>query len=87
VSNTPPSESTSVPQQTKAILEVVTASADETFSLAEQIGRQLVGGEIFLLRGDLGSGKTMFSKGLAAGLEIRRLRIWDWKRFSPTRKE
>ena len=38
--------------------------------LGNRIGEQLKGGEIFLLRGDLGAGKTVFAKGLASGLGI-----------------
>jgi len=50
--------------------EFITHSADETFALARTIGAQLTGGEVFLLTGDLGAGKTVFAKGLAAGLGI-----------------
>jgi len=47
-----------------------THSPEETFALARSIGEQLKGGEILLLSGDLGAGKTVFAKGLAAGLGI-----------------
>ena len=50
--------------------ELITHSAEETFALAERIGEQLKGGEVFLLKGDLGAGKTVFAKGLAAGIGI-----------------
>jgi len=50
--------------------EFITHSAEETFTLARSIGEQLKGGEVFLLKGDLGAGKTVFAKGLAAGLGI-----------------
>lgn len=40
----------------------------ETEELGERLGRQLRGGEIIQLVGDLGSGKTTFVKGLAKGL-------------------
>lgn len=50
--------------------EWVSAEAAETFSLGERIGKQLVGGEILLLSGALGAGKTIFVKGIAAGLGI-----------------
>ena len=50
--------------------EFVSSSADETFALALRIGEQLKGGEVFLLKGDLGAGKTVFASGLAAGLGI-----------------
>lgn len=44
-------------------------SPQETFALGKRIGRGLKGGEIILLQGDLGAGKTLFTKGIAAGLE------------------
>jgi tRNA threonylcarbamoyladenosine biosynthesis protein TsaE len=44
--------------------------AGETFALGQQIGAQLTGGEILLLDGPLGAGKTVFVKGLAAALGI-----------------
>jgi len=47
-----------------------TSNAEETFVLGKQIGSQLTGGEILLLDGPLGAGKTVFVKGLAAGLDI-----------------
>src|SRR6266550_3872462 len=45
-------------------------NASETFDLGKQIGAQLRGGEILLLDGPLGAGKTIFVKGLAAGLNV-----------------
>lgn len=42
----------------------------ETFALGEQVGARLAGGEILLLDGPLGAGKTVFVKGLAGGLGI-----------------
>lgn len=50
--------------------ECITHSADETFEVARLIGEKLKGGEIFLISGDLGAGKTVFAKGIGAGLEI-----------------
>lgn len=50
--------------------EWTSQAASETFALGEQIGAQLRGGEILLLNGPLGAGKTIFVKGLAAGLEV-----------------
>ena len=43
---------------------------DATISLGKKIGQQLVAGDVLVLDGDLGAGKTTFTKGLAAGLEI-----------------
>ena len=45
-------------------------SPDETFRRGEHVGAQLLGGEIILLDGPLGAGKTVFVKGLASALGI-----------------
>ncbi len=50
------------------ILEVVSHSETETEALAAKLARSFVSGEVVLLRGDLGSGKTTFVRGLAAEL-------------------
>lgn len=47
-----------------------TQNAQETFNLGKQIGGQFNGGEILLLNGPLGAGKTVFVKGIAAALNI-----------------
>jgi tRNA threonylcarbamoyladenosine biosynthesis protein TsaE len=46
------------------------SDASETFDLGRRLGAQLTGGEILLLNGPLGAGKTVFVKGLAAALDI-----------------
>ncbi len=48
----------------------ITTSPEDTFELGAKIGRSLLGGELFLLNGSLGAGKTLFAKGIAAGLGI-----------------
>ena len=45
-------------------------SAGETFALGSQLGSHLRGGEIILLDGPLGAGKTVFVKGIASALGI-----------------
>jgi len=50
--------------------QFITRSADETFDLAYSIGEVIDEPMVFLLHGDLGAGKTVFAKGIAAGLEI-----------------
>jgi tRNA threonylcarbamoyladenosine biosynthesis protein TsaE len=50
--------------------EWTSRDASETFDLGRQIGAELSGGEILLLDGPLGAGKTIFVKGLAAGLDV-----------------
>ena len=42
-------------------------SAEDTFSFGVQIGESCQPGDIFLLNGDLGVGKTVFSKGIGKG--------------------
>ena len=49
---------------------VVTRSEQETFALARELARGLKPGAFVLLHGGLGAGKTVFVRGLAAGLGI-----------------
>ena len=42
----------------------------DTFQIAYQLGQEARIGDIYLLEGDLGVGKTVFAKGFAEGLEI-----------------
>lgn len=50
------------------MLEVVTRSEAETAKLAADWAAGFGGGEVVLLQGDLGAGKTVFVKGLARGV-------------------
>src|SRR3954468_7353499 len=45
-------------------------SQSETFALGERLGAELNGGEIILLNGPLGAGKTMMVKGIATALGL-----------------
>ncbi len=47
-----------------------THSVSETEALAAELGGTLTGGEVLLLTGELGSGKTAFVRGLARGLGV-----------------
>ncbi|MCC6628634.1 MAG: tRNA (adenosine(37)-N6)-threonylcarbamoyltransferase complex ATPase subunit type 1 TsaE [Chloroflexi bacterium] len=51
-------------------LDVISHSAGSTRRVGERLGRRLRGGDIVLLSGDLGAGKTTFAQGLAAGLGV-----------------
>jgi tRNA threonylcarbamoyladenosine biosynthesis protein TsaE len=47
-----------------------THSVDETLALGERIAGELKAGDILLLSGDLGAGKTHFVKGVARGFGV-----------------
>jgi tRNA threonylcarbamoyladenosine biosynthesis protein TsaE len=49
---------------------LVTATEEETRAVAREFAATLKSGDVVLLAGDLGAGKTTFVKGLAAGLGI-----------------
>lgn len=48
----------------------VTGSREETIALGEKIGRSLEAGDVLVLTGDLGAGKTQLTKGIAAGMGV-----------------
>lgn len=52
----------------KKIIE--TYSASETLSVGTRLGKKAKQGQIVCLDGDLGTGKTVFTKGFALGLNI-----------------
>jgi tRNA threonylcarbamoyladenosine biosynthesis protein TsaE len=56
--------------QSIATGEFVSHNEQETFDLGFRLGQQLSGGEILLLSGPLGAGKTLLVKGLARALEV-----------------
>jgi tRNA threonylcarbamoyladenosine biosynthesis protein TsaE len=47
------------------------SSAEETQAIAEALGRAARPGDVLLLVGPLGAGKTCFAQGLARGLEVK----------------
>lgn len=53
-------------------VEMISHSEKETKKLAEQIALFLKAGDVITLAGDLGAGKTTFTKGIAKGLGIKR---------------
>ncbi len=48
----------------------ISHSAEETINFAKDYARTLKGGDVVLLNGDMGAGKTVFAKGVALGLGI-----------------
>ena len=48
----------------------VTGSRDETIALGERLGALLRAGDVLVLTGDLGAGKTQLTKGIAAGMGV-----------------
>lgn len=52
-------------------MEYRTHSEEETEKLGEQLGRTLPAHTVLAFTGDLGAGKTAFTRGLARGLGIR----------------
>jgi tRNA threonylcarbamoyladenosine biosynthesis protein TsaE len=49
----------------------LTRSADETRTVGRSIAALLRPGDVLIVAGELGSGKTTFVQGLAAGLDVR----------------
>lgn len=49
---------------------IESTSERETYELGIKLGQEAKAGAVFTLIGDLGVGKTVFTKGLARGLEI-----------------
>ena len=54
----------------ETLQEFVLNSVEETQSFGIQLGKLLFPGSIVLLYGDLGTGKTTLTKGIAKGLGI-----------------
>lgn len=51
-------------------MKIKTYSEAETIEIGERLGRILEKGDIVTLNGDLGAGKTHFTKGIARGLGV-----------------
>ncbi len=52
-------------------MEFIVNSVEQTFNIGKQIGALVNPGDIICLTGDLGTGKTHISKGIALGLGIK----------------
>jgi tRNA threonylcarbamoyladenosine biosynthesis protein TsaE len=51
-------------------MHTTTRSADETHALARRVGAVLRPGDVVVLDGELGTGKTVFAKGIAVALGV-----------------
>jgi len=52
-------------------MQKIIKTQEEMISFGKQLAPQLTGGDIVLLHGDLGAGKTTLTKGIAMGLGIK----------------
>ncbi|UOE55751.1 tRNA (adenosine(37)-N6)-threonylcarbamoyltransferase complex ATPase subunit type 1 TsaE [Bacillus sp. CMF12] len=52
--------------------EFISKKPEDTMAFSERLGSLLQPGDVLALEGDLGAGKTTFTKGLAKGLNITR---------------
>jgi tRNA threonylcarbamoyladenosine biosynthesis protein TsaE len=68
--NAEPEDSNANRGETRGLDRWTSRSPEETFEIGRSIGETLSGGEILLLSGPLGAGKTVFVKGLASALGV-----------------
>lgn len=52
-------------------IELAVPTADDMRSAGEELAGQVRAGDVLVLSGDLGAGKTTFTQGLGAGLKVR----------------
>lgn len=53
--------------------KILSKNEKETFNFAKNFAKTLKGGEVLCLIGELGSGKTVFAKGIAKGLGLKKI--------------
>ena len=53
-------------------MDLIAHTVEETQAIASRLAQHLQAGDVILLQGELGAGKTTFTKGLALGLGITR---------------
>ena len=52
-------------------MESIISSPTEMLELGQSLGRSLSGGEVIVLTGDVGAGKTVLTKGIAIGMGVQ----------------
>jgi len=53
-------------------MEYIAKNIEETYTIAKNVAKKLCGGDILALKGDLGSGKTTFTKGIGVALGLKK---------------
>ncbi|MFA4990122.1 MAG: tRNA (adenosine(37)-N6)-threonylcarbamoyltransferase complex ATPase subunit type 1 TsaE [Candidatus Omnitrophota bacterium] len=56
-------------------MQIISRSVKETLNLGRLLAGHLQAGDIICLEGELGSGKTVFSKGIAEGLGVNKAKV------------
>lgn len=54
--------------------KIISNSVDETIGIGEGLAKKLKAGDVVALVGNLGAGKTVFTKGIAKGLGVKDIR-------------
>ena len=52
------------------LMEIISGSREQTIEIAKDYASTLKSGDVVLLKGEMGAGKTVFAKGVALGLGI-----------------
>lgn len=52
---------------------IYSQNEEELISIGQKLGRLLNSGDIIVLSGDLGAGKTTLTKGIAKGLDVSQM--------------
>lgn len=65
-----PAQGNDLPMDPRRSFHCVTRGAEETYRLGRRMGEALHKGDVVALTGELGSGKTVLSQGIAHGLGV-----------------
>jgi len=55
-------------------MKIISKSIEDTIQIGERLAKKLKKGDCVALVGDLGAGKTVFTKGIAKGLSVKNAR-------------